>query len=134
MVFSGSSIKNWRWFKLVSVIGSYAGFALWFGEYEDRNLSSGFAIVALTFLFFLLFLAVSGFHLIRRLTPRALDVSPMVWNAPFVRDNFLYLGSGSGTLGIFKTGGLYRHLDWALRICYLPFCRSEPIEINLSWQ
>ncbi|MQG89915.1 MAG: DUF2339 domain-containing protein [SAR202 cluster bacterium] len=80
-VIAVALFKNWRWFKLVSVIGSYAGFALWFGEYEDRNLSIGFAIVALTFLFFLLFLAVSGFHLIRRLSPRALDVSPMVWNA-----------------------------------------------------
>ena len=74
-VIAVALFKNWRWFKLVSVIGSYAGFALWFGEYEDRNLSIGFAIVALTILFFLLFLAVSGFHLIRRLSPRALAVS-----------------------------------------------------------
>ena len=80
-VIAVALFKNWRWFKLVSVIGSYAGFALWFGEYEDRNLSIGFAIFALTVLFFLLFLSVSGFHLIRRLSPKALDVSPMVWNA-----------------------------------------------------
>ena len=73
--------KNWRWFKLVSVIGSYAGFALWFGEYEDRNLSTGFAIFALTLLFLVLFVSATGFHLIRRLSPRALDVSPMVSNA-----------------------------------------------------
>jgi uncharacterized membrane protein len=80
-VIAVALFKNWRWFKLISVIGSYAGFALWFGEYEDRNLSIGFAIFALTVLFFLLFLSVSGFHLIRRLSPKALDVSPMVWNA-----------------------------------------------------
>ena len=80
-VIAVALFKNWRWFKLVSVIGSYAGFALWFGEYEDRNLSIGFAIFALTVLFFFLFLSVSGFHLIRRLSPKALDVSPMVWNA-----------------------------------------------------
>ncbi len=59
-VIAVALFKNWRWFKLVSVIGSYAGFALWFGEYEDRNLSIGFAIFALTILFFLLFLSVSG--------------------------------------------------------------------------
>lgn len=73
--------KNWKWFKLVSVIGSYAGFALWFGEYEDRNLSTGFTIFTLTLLFIVLFVSSTGFHLIRRLSPRALDISPMVSNA-----------------------------------------------------
>ena len=73
--------KNWRWFKLVSVFGSYLGYGLWFGEFESRYLSVEAPIFVLSLMFLILFVSASGFHLIRRLSPGGLDFSPMVWNA-----------------------------------------------------
>ena len=75
-----STFRNWRWFTLLALVGSLAGYGAWYdqyGESADLVMSEG----SITLIFVIFVGATSLFHILWRRAPQAFDYSLMVINA-----------------------------------------------------
>ena len=83
-----STFRNWRWFTLVGLIGSYGVVAFWLLKNSEDSLIMQPLIMQfgliMMFLIFVASTAVS--HVLRRITPKTTDLTLMTLNA------FSYLG------------------------------------------
>ncbi len=79
-VLALSTVRNWRWFTLLALVGSLASFGLW---YEDSggDVSLVVAQGSLTAIFLIFVGATTLFHVIWRRAPQAFDQSLMIVNA-----------------------------------------------------
>ena len=79
-VLALSTVRNWRWFTLLALVGSLASFGLW---YEDSggDVSLVVAQGGLTAIFLIFVGATTLFHFIWRRVPQASDQSLMIVNA-----------------------------------------------------
>ncbi len=79
-VLALSTVRNWRWFTLLALLGSLASFGLW---YEDSggDVSLVVAHGGLTAIFLIFVGATTLFHFIWRRAPQAFDQSLMIVNA-----------------------------------------------------
>lgn len=79
-VLALSTVRNWRWFTLLALLGSLASFGIW---YEDAggDVSLVVAQGSLTAIFLIFVGATTLFHVIWRRVPQAFDQSLMIINA-----------------------------------------------------
>ena len=79
-VLALSTVRNWRWFTLLALLGSLASFGLW---YEDSggDLSLLVAHGSLTAIFLIFVGATTLFHVIWKRVPEAFDQTLMIVNA-----------------------------------------------------
>lgn len=74
-----STFRNWRWFTLVGLIGSYLLFAAWFSDTPSRGLA--FSQIGLTAIFLVFSSATTLFHILWRRAPGHPDMILMTLNA-----------------------------------------------------
>ena len=121
--------KNWTWFKLISVLGSYAGYGLWLGLadfFDFSNPQIHITLPALSLLFLMMLASVSGFHIVQRRTPGTFDYSPMIWNGIlYAGISYALLHSDNNNLHAFR--GIPTLAVGLLHLCiaYLALVRNR---------
>ena len=90
-VLALSTVRNWRWFTLLALLGSLASFGIWYGEYGEET---AVTIVqgSLTAIFLIFIGVTTLFHVIWRRAAQEFDHALMVINAA------AYLGISYGVL------------------------------------
>ena len=90
-VLALSTVRNWRWFSLLALLGSLASFGIWYGEYGEET---AVTIVqgSLTTIFLIFIGVTTLFHVIWRRAAQEFDHALMVINAA------AYLGISYGVL------------------------------------
>ena len=90
-VLALSTVRNWRWFTLLALLGSLASFGIWYGEYGEQT---AVTIVqgSLTAIFLIFIGVTTLFHVIWRRAAQEFDHALMVINAA------AYLGISYGVL------------------------------------
>ena len=101
-VLALSTLRNWRWFTLLALLGSLASFGIWYSDsYEYASL----AVVqgSLTAIFVIFVAATTLFHLVWRRAAKAFDFSIMFINASayFAISNALLWDEFRGWMGAF---------------------------------
>ncbi|MCH8205890.1 MAG: DUF2339 domain-containing protein [Chloroflexi bacterium] len=79
-VLALSTVRDWRWFTLLGLLGSLAAFGSWYDEYGD-TVSLLTSQGSLTIIFLIFVGATTLFHIVWRRAPQAFDHSLMVINA-----------------------------------------------------
>ncbi|MCH8310565.1 MAG: DUF2339 domain-containing protein [Chloroflexi bacterium] len=79
-VLALSTVRNWRWFTMLALVGSLVSFVSWYSRYES-DISLLTAEGSLTIIFLIFVAATTLFHVIWRRAPRALDLTLMALNA-----------------------------------------------------
>ena len=74
-----STFRNWRWFTLVGLVGSYGIFGYWLFEFPGHNPVTTY--IVLTGIFLTFAAATPLFHILWRRMPRVTDLSLMSINA-----------------------------------------------------
>ena len=79
-VLALSSVRNWRWFTLLALLGSLASFGIWYGDYGEE---AALAVVqaGLTAIFLIFVGATTLFHIAWKRAPKEFDHALMVINA-----------------------------------------------------
>ncbi len=75
-----ATLRNWRWFTLLGLLGSLTLFGLWYGEFGGQA-SLLLAQGTLTLIFLIFVGATTLFHILWRRTPGPADLGLMVLNA-----------------------------------------------------
>ena len=90
-VLALSTVRNWRWFSLLALLGSLASFGIWYGEYGEET---ALTIVqgSLTAIFLIFIGVTTLFHVAWRRAAQEFDHALMVINAA------AYLGISYGVL------------------------------------
>ncbi len=90
-VLALSTVRNWRWFSLLALLGSLASFGIWYGEYGEET---AVTIVqgSLTAIFLIFIGVTTLFHVIWRRAAQEYDHALMVINVA------AYLGISYGVL------------------------------------
>ncbi len=110
-----STFRNWRWFTLISLIGSLSVYGVWYGRFGDE-VSLLASIGCLTVIFLIFVSATMLYHIIWRKVSEAFDYSLMVLNAiayfsisySLLWDDFKgWLGGFSLLLSLFYGGLAY---------------------------
>ena len=83
-----ATFRNWRWFTLVGLIGSYGVVLLWLLEYSEDPLIMQPLVMqfGLTMMFLIFVASTTISHVLWRITPKTTDLTLMTLNA------FSYLG------------------------------------------
>ena len=77
-IFGISTFRNWRWFTLVGMVGSYGLFAIW----QDRvDYDPGMAGLGLSGIFLVFIGATTLFHIVWRRRPGPQDMALIILNA-----------------------------------------------------
>lgn len=78
-VLALSTLRSWRWFTLLGLIGSLISFGAWYGQYgEAAGLLVSHGSITIVFLIFVF--ATTLFHIVWRRAPQAFDQALMVIN------------------------------------------------------
>ncbi len=79
-VLALSTVRNWRWFTFLALLGSLASFGIWYAD-SGGQVSLAAAQGSLTAVFLIFVGATTLFHVVRRRAPQPLDHALMVINA-----------------------------------------------------
>ena len=79
-VLALSTVRNWRWFTLLALLGSLASFGLWYAD-SGGEVSLVAAHGSLTAMFLIFVGATTLYHVIWKRVPQAFDQSLMIINA-----------------------------------------------------